>query len=207
MDFVITASSSNVLLLDDHRQAPSHQPSVSLCDFRAYMPKHSYIFAPTRDMWPATSVNARIPPIAVLDAAGTPKLNKSGEPMMIPANTWLDQNQPVEQITWAPGLPMLIRDHLVDSGGWIEHVGVVCFKPVSAANRRARRPGECQPLDWPRSARLWRRRRPYHRVARASGAAPRCKDQPCSGPRWRPGHRQRHDSRTGQIRRRSMELH
>jgi hypothetical protein len=126
MDF-LTASSSNVLLLDDHRPAPSHQPSVSLCDFRAYMPTHGYIFAPTRDMWPATSVNARIPPVEVLDAAGTPKLNKAGEPMMIPASTWLDQNQPVEQMTWAPGLPMLISDQLVADGGWIKHEGLTCF--------------------------------------------------------------------------------
>jgi hypothetical protein len=38
---------------------------VSLDDFHAYMPMHSYIFAPTREMWPGASVNARIPPISV----------------------------------------------------------------------------------------------------------------------------------------------
>ena len=35
---------------------------VSLTDFRAYMPMHSYIFMPTRELWPASSVNARMPP-------------------------------------------------------------------------------------------------------------------------------------------------
>jgi hypothetical protein len=33
---------------------------VSLDDFRAHMPDHRYIFVPTRDLWPATSVDARL---------------------------------------------------------------------------------------------------------------------------------------------------
>ena len=36
---------------------------VTLEHFHAYMPQHSYIFAPTREMWPTASVNARIPPV------------------------------------------------------------------------------------------------------------------------------------------------
>ena len=38
------------------REAPK---AVTLDDFFAYMPTHSYIYAPTREMWPASSVNAR----------------------------------------------------------------------------------------------------------------------------------------------------
>ncbi len=34
---------------------------VSLDDFHAYMPQHTYIFVPTREMWAAGSVNARVP--------------------------------------------------------------------------------------------------------------------------------------------------
>jgi hypothetical protein len=34
--------------------------SVSLEDFYAYMPLHSYIFAPSREHWPASSVNSRL---------------------------------------------------------------------------------------------------------------------------------------------------
>jgi Family of unknown function (DUF5906) len=93
---------------------------VSLDDFYAYMPNHSYIFTPSREMWPATSVNSRIPPIQVGDAAG-----EKQKPL--PANAWLDRNKPVEQMTWAPGLPMLIRDRLIAEGGWIERDGVSCF--------------------------------------------------------------------------------
>ena len=31
---------------------------VTLDDFSAFMPMHSYIYHPTREMWPAASVNA-----------------------------------------------------------------------------------------------------------------------------------------------------
>jgi Family of unknown function (DUF5906) len=45
----------------------------------------------------------------------------------ISATLWLDQNRPVEQMTWCPGLPMLISDRLVSDGGWIERKDVTCF--------------------------------------------------------------------------------
>jgi hypothetical protein len=78
-------------------------------------------------MWPAASVNARNPPIAALNADGTPKLGKNGDAVMIPASTWLDRHQAVQQMTWAPGSPMLIHGELVADGGWIKHVGMTCF--------------------------------------------------------------------------------
>ena len=33
---------------------------VSIDDFHAYMPSHSYIFTPCREIWAAASVNARL---------------------------------------------------------------------------------------------------------------------------------------------------
>jgi hypothetical protein len=69
---------------------------VTLEDFYAYMPGHEYIFIPTREMWPAVSVNARIGGVKV-------GVDDDGEPVTIPAALWLDQNKPVEQMTWAPG--------------------------------------------------------------------------------------------------------
>jgi hypothetical protein len=86
------------------------KPDVQLEDFVAYLPAHSYIFKPTREMWPASSVNARIPPVGKTSASA-----------------WLDTNSCVEQMTWSPGLSMLIRDQLVSDGGWIEREGVTCF--------------------------------------------------------------------------------
>jgi hypothetical protein len=100
---------------------------VSLDDFYAYMPMHSYIYAPTNEMWPLASVNARLPPMPVLDTDGKHQLDDKGEPKMISANQWLDQNQPVEQMTWAPGEPMLICDRLISEGGWKPRKKVTCF--------------------------------------------------------------------------------
>jgi hypothetical protein len=100
---------------------------VTVDNFYAYMPLHKYMFAPARDLWPANSVNARIPPIVLLDANGQPQLDEKGEPKKLAANVWLDQNKPVEQMTWAPGLPLLVQDRLISEGGWIVRVGVACF--------------------------------------------------------------------------------
>jgi hypothetical protein len=88
--------------------------SVSLDDFYAYMPMHMFLFVPTGELWPASSVNPRIPPVA----------NGDGK---ISASSWLDRHKPVEQMTWAPGQPMIIRDRLLRDGGLIEKAGVSCF--------------------------------------------------------------------------------
>jgi hypothetical protein len=93
----------------------SPQAAVRLEDFVAYMPTHSFIFKPCREVWPAGSVNARIPPV----------MTDSGK--AIPATAWLDSNRPVEQMTWSPGEPMEIKDRLIAEGGWIERPGCSVF--------------------------------------------------------------------------------
>ena len=98
---------------------PHVSEGVSLDDFNAYMPMHSYIFTPSREMWPAASVNARIPPIAPTNRRpGTKPLS---------ASAWLDKNKSVEQMTWAPGEPMLIPNRLISDGGWIDRKRRTCF--------------------------------------------------------------------------------
>jgi hypothetical protein len=86
---------------------------VCFADFRAYMPQHNYIYIPTRE--PGSSVNARL---------GKVKLS---EDVSISASTWLDQNRPIEQMTWAPGRGLLIQDAIISEGGWIEKPGITCF--------------------------------------------------------------------------------
>jgi Family of unknown function (DUF5906) len=99
---------------------------VKIDDFVAYMPAHNYIFMPCQEPWPATSVNSRLPAMPVLDKNGKPK-QYNGKPVVIPASKWLDQNRPVEQMIWCPGLPMQIKNRLVVLGGWIERRDVTCF--------------------------------------------------------------------------------
>lgn len=88
---------------------------VSVEDFHAYMPMHQYIFVPSRELWPAASVNARVAPMTGADGAP------------LKASAWLDQHRAVEQMTWAPGEPLIIRDRLISHGGWITRTGCTCF--------------------------------------------------------------------------------
>jgi hypothetical protein len=113
-------SNGGATVTDDH-------VGVTIDDFSAYMPQHNYIFKPTREMWPAGAVHARVPPQPVLKADGTPALDDDGDPITVSASRWLDQNRAVEQMTWAPGMPLLIEDRLIAQGGWIERKGVTTF--------------------------------------------------------------------------------
>lgn len=130
--------------LDDGARNPRSAPprsGVQLDDFRAYMPSHSYIFMPSGEMWPATSVNSRIPPIPLTDRKGEPVLDKKGEQVEQAANQWLDQNRPVEQVTWAPGEPQVVSDRLISDGGWMPRPGCNVFNlyrpPMAAAGDAA----------------------------------------------------------------------
>jgi hypothetical protein len=93
---------------------PNVDDAVTLQDFFAYMPTHSFFYVPSGEMWSPSSVDARIEP--VMDGVE-----------MLKASKWLASNRPVEQMTWAPGLPMLIENRLINHGGWIEHNGVRCL--------------------------------------------------------------------------------
>ncbi|WP_375762611.1 primase-helicase family protein [Bradyrhizobium sp. B025] len=101
--------------LPDHPNLTAQQ-AIALEDFYACLPAGAFIFTPTRDMWPATSVNSRIGPVAV------PMREKP-----IQASTWLATHRAVEQMTWAPGRPMVIVDKLIADGGWINRSGCSVF--------------------------------------------------------------------------------
>jgi hypothetical protein len=90
------------------------QDDPGLDDFVAFMPGHSYIYKVTGDHWPAVSVNARVAPI------------KSGD-KLIKANEWLDKHAAVEQMTWMPGEPQIIKDRLIAEGGMFPHEGAAVF--------------------------------------------------------------------------------
>jgi hypothetical protein len=121
------------------RPVEPQRAAVTLEDFYAYMPSHNYIFMPTREAWPSSSVNAQLKPVAVrnaaglavlipvLNAAGEQVLNTDGKPKMktktTTASTYLDRHRSVQQMTWAPGELELIRDKLLVDGGWVNRTG------------------------------------------------------------------------------------
>lgn len=100
---------------------------ISLDDFWAYMPNHTYIYAPTRDHWPAASVNARLRPVVLLDDDGAPVLDDDHKPVKLKPSLWLDQNKPIEQLAWVPGFEEIVTDRLILEGGWKSHLGVTLF--------------------------------------------------------------------------------
>jgi hypothetical protein len=114
---------------DDRRR----NSGVSLDDFYAYKPQHAFLCVPTREMWPASSVNATLPAIKV--ANGRP----------ISPAAWLDQNRSVEQMTWAPGLPRLIRNRVIADGGWAEHDGFTCFNLYRPPTIKPGDPAKAEP--------------------------------------------------------------
>jgi Bifunctional DNA primase/polymerase, N-terminal/Primase C terminal 2 (PriCT-2)/Family of unknown function (DUF5906) len=114
------------------RDDPTWRAAVKISDFIAYSPLHDYIYIPTRAHWPAASVNGRLPSVALTKADGSPvfepvKKNGVEKQKYISASSWLDQNSAVEQMTWAPGLPLLIRDRLCADGGWFDHMNARCL--------------------------------------------------------------------------------
>jgi hypothetical protein len=89
---------------------PAPADTIALEDFYAYMPAHQFIYTRTRELWPAASVDGKLPKVGKLKAS-----------------TWLDKNRSVEQMTWAPGLPMIISDKVVKDSGWIDSSGDSVF--------------------------------------------------------------------------------
>jgi hypothetical protein len=91
-------------------------------DFYAHMPSHTYLYVPTRELWPSASVSGR---------CEWPVMN--GKPVAPAA--WLDKHRPIEQLVWCPGEPDLIHDRVMQVSGWSAHQGTTVFnmyKPPAA---------------------------------------------------------------------------
>lgn len=98
------------------RSAGPGKPKIT--DFVAFLPARKFIFEPTRDLWPAPSVDSQISPVNI----GT-----QDEPKKIKASRWIEQNRHVEQMTWAPGADKIIPDQVIQDGEFIDHPGLRIF--------------------------------------------------------------------------------
>jgi hypothetical protein len=96
--------------------AKSKAGVVTLDDFLAYMPMHQYLFVPTRELWPASSVDERIKPWPVGDNGKAIRPSK-----------FLDRERPIEQMTWQPGEPQIIKGKVLHAAGWVDHPGTTVF--------------------------------------------------------------------------------
>jgi hypothetical protein len=122
----------------NERTEPPGAPAITLEDFYAVMPMHAYVYTRNCEIWPAASINSRLPCMEVG--------SDNGKPVKVKSSQWLDQNRPVEQLTWAPGEPQIVADRLVSNGGWIQLAGVSCFNLYLPPHRK---PGE------PNQAEVW----------------------------------------------------
>jgi Family of unknown function (DUF5906) len=100
------AQDTDDLPASGRRKSGKAQP-LPISDFVAYSPDHSYIYRATGDPWTSTAVNSRVMPVKI-----------GGGKKPLAANVWLDRNDAVEQRTWAPGEPQIIKDKLVAEGGF-----------------------------------------------------------------------------------------
>jgi Primase C terminal 2 (PriCT-2)/RepB DNA-primase from phage plasmid/Family of unknown function (DUF5906) len=84
-------------------------------DFVSFLPSHNYIYLPTGQSWPASSVNTQLP-------------KQTHNNKRVLASVWLDKNRKVQGMTWAPGDDLLIPDRIArEQGGWIEKPGTMCL--------------------------------------------------------------------------------
>ena len=187
------------------RARPEIGGGVSLGDFWAYMPQHNYIYAPTRELWPGEQSSTPACRDPGAEPNGAPKLNKKGNPLEIPPSAWLDQNKPVEQMTWAPGEPMIIEERLISEGGWIERTGVSCFnlyRPPTLLYGEAKQAGTLARL----SPRYTRTTPPISSAGWRTGCSARVRNQSRLGARRQARHRQGHDAAAGEDGGRAVEF-
>jgi hypothetical protein len=123
---------------DDETALPAGPLSTG--DFLLYSPEHTYIFRPAGSRWPKATIDGRLEPVA------TGRTTDKGKKILVKPSAWLDKNQAVDQMTWAPGEPQLIADKLIADGGWIERPGARVFNLFRPAN---------PPKGDPRNAKRW----------------------------------------------------
>jgi hypothetical protein len=100
-------------------------PAVAVVDFLHYSPTHQFIFRPTRELWTAPSVDARL----------GPQLDERGK--WVKASTWLARFQSVEQMVWDPSEPPIISDKVLQVGGYAVHPGAALFNEYRPAEFHA----------------------------------------------------------------------
>ncbi|MCC6198558.1 MAG: hypothetical protein IT518_29260 [Burkholderiales bacterium] len=95
----------------DDAATPTPAADRQIEEFRYLAPAGKFVFMPTRDLWPAKSVDARIGKV------------RTGAQHPVLASTYISRTRAVEQLTWSPGDPELIRDVVFGEAGRIAKPG------------------------------------------------------------------------------------
>ena len=127
-----------ILIADRHvidLAVPRREAQARFEDFYAFLPDENLIYVPTGDLWPAAPVNGKVM-VEPIDPA-TGKLIKPAD--------YLDRFRAVDQMTWHPGFPQIIKDRLVQGGGWMPHLGSTVFNHFRPANFIGGNPDGAEP--------------------------------------------------------------
>jgi hypothetical protein len=109
---------------------------ISLEHFHAYMPQHN---TSSRRRGDVAAEERQFRDRAIADHRQRPAgARRQGQaPGSCRASAWLDKRKPVEQMTWAPGMPALIRGRLMFEGGWFDLAAAACFNLYRPSARPA----------------------------------------------------------------------
>ena len=99
---------------------------VKRADLLGFAPSGNFIHRPTREMWPASTVDKRLPQV------GIGSLDKKGKERIVPASTFIMRTNAVEQMTWMPGTPEIMEDMVVHEGGIIPNKGMRVYNRYRA---------------------------------------------------------------------------
>ena len=121
-----------------------HSGKIELAEFCAIPNAHLYIYLPCREPWPAASVDEVLPLQQDLADDGTPMM-RNGKPVMVKASKWLSKHRRAEQVSWWPGLPMFIRNRLVEAGGSKDWPGAVVLNLYKEPTLELGDPDAAQP--------------------------------------------------------------
>lgn len=102
--------------------------AVKFEDFYALAPENKFIFAANGSLWPTKTVDNRLPWVGKL-----------------PPSRRLHADRPVEDCSWAPGEPQLIRHKLPIEAGWIDHPNATVFNLYRPPRIRGGDPTKAQP--------------------------------------------------------------
>lgn len=101
---------------------------VNFADFYALAPENKFIYAPNGSLWPAKTVDSRLPLVGG-----------------VKPSTRLHIDRPVEDVTWMPGDPSIIRHRLPVESGWIEHPGASVYNYYRPPQPHRGNPTKAQP--------------------------------------------------------------
>lgn len=120
---------------------------------------NAYIYLPTRQIWPAATVDAQVRSTCLIGGDGELICDNAGKPVKEQAAHWLSRHRPVLNQTWAPGEPALIFNKFMERDGWErrENIAVInTYKAPPVMSGDPRKAGVwldllafVYPNDWP----------------------------------------------------------